>query len=49
MHGDVAQLARASGSYPAGRKFESHRRYQNPVEILDFLFFKTSYIKNFNK
>ena len=28
FYGDVAQLARASGSYPAGRVFESHRRYQ---------------------
>ena len=27
-YGAVAQLARASGSYPAGRVFESHRRYQ---------------------
>ena len=29
MHGDVAQLARASGSYPAGRRFKSHRRYHS--------------------
>ena len=28
LNGDVAQLARASGSYPAGRRFKSHRRYQ---------------------
>ena len=27
--GDVAQLARATGSYPVGRRFEPHRRYQN--------------------
>ena len=26
--GDVAQLARATGSYPVGREFESLRRYQ---------------------
>lgn len=26
--GDVAQLARAPGSYPVGREFESPRRYQ---------------------
>ena len=26
-HGEVAQLARASGSYPAGREFESPLRY----------------------
>ena len=26
-YGAVAQLARASGSYPAGREFESPRRY----------------------
>ena len=28
FHGGVAQLARASGSYPLGRGFESLRRYQ---------------------
>ena len=28
VNGEVAQLARASGSYPAGRRFESHLRYQ---------------------
>ena len=28
-YGEVAQLARASGSYPAGREFESPLRYQN--------------------
>ena len=27
-YGDVAQLARAFGSYPKGHVFESHRRYQ---------------------
>ena len=26
--GGIAQLARASGSYPAGRRFKSHFRYQ---------------------
>jgi hypothetical protein len=26
-HGEIAQLARASGSYPAGREFESPSRY----------------------
>ncbi len=36
INGDVAQLARASGSYPAGREFESPRRYHidNKVRIL---------------
>ena len=29
-NGGVAQLARASGSYPAGRWFKSDFRYQNP-------------------
>lgn len=29
IYGDVAQLARATGSYPVGRRFEPHRRYQN--------------------
>ena len=28
LYGGIAQLARASGSYPAGRRFESHCRYQ---------------------
>ena len=28
FYGEVAQLARASGSYPAGRRFESTLRYQ---------------------
>ncbi len=28
LYGAVAQLARASGSYPEGRGFESPRRYQ---------------------
>ena len=27
IYGAVAQLARATGSYPVGRVFESHRRY----------------------
>ena len=43
VYGDVAQLARASGSYPAGRKFESHRRYQHPREILDVFYFEKIY------
>ena len=28
FHGDVAQLARAIGSYPIGRGFDPLRRYQ---------------------
>ena len=31
VNGDVAQLARASGSYPEGRGFNSLRRYQMNV------------------
>lgn len=27
-NGDVAQLARANGSYPLGQRFESTHRYQ---------------------
>lgn len=27
-HGGIAQLARAIGSYPVGRRFESNFRYQ---------------------
>ena len=29
--GDVAQLARATGSYPVGREFESLRRYHYDI------------------
>ncbi len=29
FYGGIAQLARASGSYPAGRRFKSHYRYHN--------------------
>lgn len=36
LHGEIAQLARATGSYPVGRWFESISRYQN----------KTVYTKN---
>ena len=28
-HGGIAQLARAPGSYPVGRRFKSHFRYHN--------------------
>ena len=28
FNGGIAQLARAIGSYPVGREFESHSRYQ---------------------
>lgn len=34
FYGDVAQLARATGSYPVGREFESPRRYH--LEITRF-------------
>lgn len=33
IYGDVAQLARAIGSYPIGRGFDPLRRYQNDVII----------------
>ena len=32
-HGGVAQLVRATGSYPVGRRFESARRYQPEFEF----------------
>ena len=39
-YGAVAQLARAFGSYPKGRVFESHRRYQVGIkECFMTLFF----------
>ena len=33
IFGEIAQLARASGSYPAGREFESPSRYQKMKSI----------------
>lgn len=33
LNGDVAQLARALGSYPKGRGFNSLRRYQNGYKL----------------
>ena len=29
LYGEIAQLARATGSYPVGHEFKSHSRYQN--------------------
>ena len=37
-HGDVVQLARASGSYPGGRGFESLRRYHKLLTALWVVF-----------
>ena len=31
VHGGIAQLARATGSYPVGHGFKSNSRYQRPV------------------
>ncbi len=33
IYGGIAQLARASGSYPAGRWFKSDFRYQESFEV----------------
>ena len=40
-NGDVAQLARANGSYPLGQRFESTHRYQNKQSTLNgrFIFY----------
>lgn len=38
-YGDVAQLARANGSYPLGQRFESTHRYQKNVAYNDATFF----------
>lgn len=35
-NGEVAQLARASGSYPAGREFESPLRYQKKSIVFKY-------------
>ena len=32
IYGEIAQLARATGSYPVGREFESLSRYQNDIQ-----------------
>ena len=42
-NGDVAQLARAFGSYPKGRGFDSLRRYQfefSPCKTRALLYYK---------
>lgn len=44
--GGIAQLARAPGSYPVGRKFKSHFRYQKELVILLALLFY--YLLNLN-
>ena len=33
-NGGIAQLARATGSYPVGRKFKSHYRYQKELVLI---------------
>ena len=38
VHGEIAQLARAFGSYPTGRRFESTSRYQETHTIVWVLF-----------
>ena len=39
-NGEVAQLARAFGSYPKGHVFESHLRYQDIAKWLKIRHFK---------
>ena len=39
INGEIAQLARATGSYPVGREFESHPRYQVTASLLRLVFF----------
>lgn len=38
-HGEIAQLARATGSYPVGREFESPSRYQEQQALQGLLIF----------
>ena len=38
-NGEVAQLARAFGSYPKGHVFESHRRYQSLNKCTEIAYF----------
>lgn len=45
-NGDVAQLARANGSYPLGQRFESTHRYQNEQSTLNGRFI---FLHNKNK
>ena len=46
LYGEVAQLARAFGSYPTGRRFESTLRYQNKNCSKNGQFFKIEFDKN---
>lgn len=46
LYGDVAQLARANGSYPLGQRFESTHRYQNETVTFRLWFFYTHKILN---
>ena len=39
LYGDVAQLARANGSYPLGQRFESTHRYHPKANHCGLLFF----------
>lgn len=39
INGEIAQLARATGSYPVGREFESHPRYHVAASLLKLAFF----------
>ena len=51
IHGEVAQLARATGSYPVGREFESPSRYQKTKkaysDLLEYAFFNLEHIYHF--
>ena len=44
-NGDVAQLARAPGSYPGGRGFDSLRRYHLYITQVNLSFFIVKYKK----
>ena len=43
IYGGIAQLARVLGSYPIGRRFESHCRYQINNSYLPRCFYKRAF------
>ena len=46
-NGEVAQLARAFGSYPKGHVFESHLRYQQKNQCKQLVSMDTGYFNTF--
>ena len=47
LYGDVAQLARASGSYPAGHWFDPNHRYHRKIPHNKMWYFLYKFYSNF--